>query len=85
MHKRTTTNRPSRTQSKTASKKDAAKAPAAKPATRAATLVRLARTLERSGKTEQALANYRQVVKDYPDTPSAKTAAERIKALEKKQ
>ena len=41
------------------------------------------RTLERSGKTEQALANYRQVVKDYPNTPSAKTAAERIKVLEK--
>ena len=42
-----------------------------------------ARTLERSGKTEQALANYREVVKDYANTPSAKTAAERIKAIEK--
>jgi YHS domain-containing protein len=69
--------------SKPAPKKDAAKKAASKGAARAATLVRLARTLERSGKTEQALANYREVVKDYPDTPSAKTAAERIKALEK--
>jgi YHS domain-containing protein len=64
-------------------RKDSAKTPASKPAARAATLVRLGRALERSGKTEQALANYRQVVKDYPDTPSAKTAKERIKALEK--
>jgi TolA-binding protein len=45
--------------------------------------VRLGRALERSGKTDQALANYRQVVKDYPDTPSAKTAKERLKDLEK--
>jgi YHS domain-containing protein len=62
-------------------KKEAAKTPAAKAAARAATLVRLGRALERSGKTEQALANYREVVKDYPNTPSAKTAAERIKAI----
>ena len=52
-------------------------------ASRAATLVRLGRTLERSGKTDAALTNYRRVVKDYADTPSAKTATERIKALEK--
>jgi YHS domain-containing protein len=68
---------------KPAPKKDSAKTPASKATARAATLVRLGRALERSGKTEQALANYRQVVKDYPNTPSAKTAAERIKALEK--
>ena len=67
---------------KPAPKKAAAKTPVTK-ASRAATLVRLGRTLERSGKTEAALANYRQVVKDYPDTPSVKTAKERIKALEK--
>jgi YHS domain-containing protein len=64
-------------------KKDATKKTVSKDAAKAATLLRLARTLERSGKTEQALANYRQVVKDYPDSSSAKTAADRIKALEK--
>jgi YHS domain-containing protein len=68
---------------KPAPKKGSAKTSAAKATARAATLVRLGRALERSGKTEQALANYRQVVKDYPDTPSAKTATERIKILEK--
>ena len=64
-------------------KKDAGKKTASKAASHAATLVRLGRALERNGKTAQALSNYRQVVQDYPDTPSAKTAAERIKQLEK--
>jgi YHS domain-containing protein len=59
-------------------KKDAAQTPAAK----AATLLRLGRALERAGKTDQALANYKQIVKDLSKTPSAKTASERIKALE---
>ena len=62
-------------------KKNAGKTAAAK----AATLLRLGRTLERTGKTDQALANYKQVVKDFPKTPSAKTAAERIKELEVKE
>ena len=60
--------------------KDASKTAASK----AATLLRLGRTLERAGKADQALANYKQVVKDFPKTPSAKTAAERIKELEAK-
>jgi YHS domain-containing protein len=64
---------------KPTAKKETAKTPAA----RAATLVRLGRALERAGKTEAALANYREVVKDFASTPSAKTASERIKALEK--
>jgi YHS domain-containing protein len=67
---------------KPAAKKDATK-PADSKASRAATLVRLGRTLERSGKTDAALTNYRRVVKDFAGTPAAKTAAERIKALEK--
>jgi YHS domain-containing protein len=66
--------------------KDAAKAPAPKAAAaRAATILRLGRALERAGKTDQALQNYRQVVKDFADTPSAKAAAERIKELEPKE
>ncbi len=69
---------------KAAPKKDTPKTVAAKAAARAATLVRLGRSLERAGKTDQALANYREVVKDFASTPSAKTAAERIKELEQK-
>ena len=48
---------------------------------KAASLLRLGQNLEKAGKTAAALDYYRQVVKLYPDTPSAKTAAERIKAL----
>jgi hypothetical protein len=70
-------------QSKSATNKSAAKSAASKPATRAATLLRLGRNLEKSGKTSAALTYFRQIVKDYPDTPAAKTAAERIKDLEK--
>ena len=44
-------------------------------------LDRVAQNLEKSGKTAAALTNYRQVVRLYPDTPSARTAADRIKAL----
>ena len=68
---------------KSAPKKD--KSAPAKAASRAATLVRLGRALERAGNTDQALSNYRRVVKDFADTPSAKTAAERIKELERNE
>jgi hypothetical protein len=63
--------------------KTAGQSPAPKPATRAAALLRLGRNLEKSGKTKAALSYFRRVVKDYPDTPAAKTAAARIKSLEK--
>jgi YHS domain-containing protein len=68
---------------KASSKPKAEPPPAAKPAARAATLLRLARSLEKDGKTTAALGYYRQIVKDYAATPSAKTAAERIKAIDK--
>jgi len=61
----------------------AAPPPAAKSPARAATLLRLGRSSEKDGKTTAALGYYRQIVKDYAGTPSAKTAAERIKALDK--
>ena len=48
---------------------------------RAASSLRLGQNLEKAGKTAGALDYYRRVVKDFPDTPSAKTAAARIKAL----
>lgn len=58
--------------------KDAA---AAKAASRAASQLRIAQSLDKAGKTAAALKYYKQLVKDYPGTPSAKTAAARIKAL----
>jgi YHS domain-containing protein len=77
---------PAESTSKTATAKTSAKrdtqVPATKPATRAASLLKLGQSLEKSGKTSAALGYYRQVVKDFPATPAAKTAAERIKALD---
>ncbi len=51
---------------------------------RAATLLKRGQDLEKIDKTAAALGYYRQVVKDFPGTPAAKTAAERIKAIEKR-
>ncbi len=53
-----------------------------KLAAKAATALRLAENLEKTGKTAAALRSYRQIVKDYPKTATARTAAERIKAIE---
>jgi YHS domain-containing protein len=63
-----------------AQKADAAKA-RTKPAARAATLLQLGQNLEKSGKPSAALDYYRRIAKEFPDTPSAKTATQRIKAL----
>jgi hypothetical protein len=54
-----------------------------KPAAKVASQLVLGQNLEKAGKTAAALKYYRQIVKDFPGTPSAKTAAARIKALEK--
>lgn len=67
-----------------ASPKGAAKAETGKPTTaasRAASLLRLAQNLEKARKIDAALTNYRQVVKTYPGTAAARTAAARIEAL----
>jgi hypothetical protein len=56
----------------------------ADPATRAATTLRSAQNLEKAKKVPAALGIYRQVVQDYPGTPEAKSAAERIRALDGK-
>jgi len=69
-------------QTKPAPKKDSARSAASKLASRAATLLRLGQSLEKAGKTTAALSYFRQIVKDFPDTPAARTAAERIKALD---
>jgi YHS domain-containing protein len=69
--------------SKAAARKNEPKTAASSPAARAAGLLRIARNLERSGKTEAALKEYKRIVKDFAETPVAKTAKQRIKALEK--
>jgi YHS domain-containing protein len=74
---------PVQTKAKTPSKPDNAKTTTVtKTANRAATLLRIAQNLEKDGKTDAALKNFRQIVKDFAGTPAAKTAAERIKALD---
>ena len=65
----------------TAAKKPARGKTAVDPVEKAASLLKLGQSLEKAGKLTGALGYYRQVVKDYPATPSAKTAAERVKAL----
>jgi YHS domain-containing protein len=59
----------------------AAKTDDDKNATKAASLLKIGQNLEKSGKTAAALKQYQDVVKKYPDTPAAKTAGARIKAL----
>jgi hypothetical protein len=54
---------------------------ASKNPAKAASLLQIGQNLERNGGTGAALPYYRRIVKDYPDTPAAKTAAARIKAI----
>jgi hypothetical protein len=58
-------------------KEATAKALAGRPAS----LLSIARNFERDGKTALAWENYRKVITDFPGTPQAREAAERIKAL----
>jgi YHS domain-containing protein len=67
---------------KTSTTKDDNQSAVSKQASRAASLLKLGQNLERSGKTAAALGYYRRVVKEFEKTPAAKTAAERIKALD---
>ncbi len=55
--------------------------PPPKNAARAASLLQIGQNLEKNGGGEAALTYYRRIVKDYPDTPAAKTAGQRIKAI----
>ena len=52
------------------------------PEVKAVRELRLGQNFEKGGKNALALEHYRKVVKDFPGTESAKTAAARIKALE---
>jgi hypothetical protein len=67
------------------SKKSAAATPASPPASRAAALLQIGQNLEKSGKTDAALGYFRRIVKEYPATPAAKTAAQRLKAITSRQ
>lgn len=40
-----------------------------------------AQAFEKSRKTKQALDAYRRIIKEYPDSPQAKIAGDRVKAL----
>ncbi len=51
------------------------------PELKAAMELGSAKTLEKSRKTKQALSGYRRIVQEYPESPQAKIAAERINAL----
>lgn len=51
---------------------------AEEPAARAATLLKLADNLRVGGKPAAAADYYKRIVKDFPGTPSAKAAAERL-------
>jgi YHS domain-containing protein len=64
-------------------KKAEPKTAASRSSSRAAGLLRIGQNLEKSGKTDAALENYKRIVKEFADTPAAKTAKQRIKALEK--
>jgi YHS domain-containing protein len=68
---------------KATSKKVDVRSAMEKDASRAATLLKLGQNLEKSGKTSAALEYYRRVVKDFAKAPAAKTAAARIRELEK--
>ena len=52
--------------------------------TKASSLLTQAQALEKSGKTSAALSYYKRIVDEFADTASAKTAAARVKALDKK-
>ena len=53
------------------------------PEAKAASDLRLGQAFERAGKAKQAVDTYKALVKKYPDTTAATTAADRIKALDK--
>jgi YHS domain-containing protein len=67
----------------TDSAKTAKSKKAADPAAKVASLLSQAQALEKAGKSAPALVFYRRIVKEYPKSAQAKTAAERVKALEK--
>lgn len=54
------------------------------PSIRAETMLRSAMNLEKAGKIPGALSFYRQITKDFPGTPQAQSAEERIEVLDRR-
>ena len=59
------------------------KPPEASPADKAASMLALADNYATAGKTDEARAKYKQVLKDYADTPAALKATKRLADLDK--
>ncbi len=78
----TTKNKPA-AKSKTETKPATAKVEKTDGAAKAVSLLSQAAAFEKSGKTTAALTYYKRIAKEFPDTPSAKTANTKIKALSK--
>ena len=57
---------------------------AANPSQKAAMELALAQTLDKSRRSKAALEAYRRIVREYPESPQANIAGERLKALRSK-
>ena len=55
--------------------------PSASPSSRARSLLRSAQNLEKMGKLAAAKSDYQQIIVDFPDSPEAKVASDRLKEL----
>jgi YHS domain-containing protein len=64
-----------------APKTEAPKKSASETESKAESLLNQAQALDKAGKSAPALIFYRRIVKEFEDSPAAKTAKERIKAL----
>jgi TolA-binding protein len=60
------------------------KATEAGPAEKAASMLALADNYSTVGRQDEARAKYQQIIKDYPDTPSAEKAKKRLMDIEKR-
>jgi hypothetical protein len=75
----------SKTRKQVETKDEKPGAPTPKPAAdKAAELLKRAQDLEKAGNKSAALIYYQRVVKEFAQTPQAKTAAQRVKALGEK-
>lgn len=62
----------------------AAAKPAADPNARAESMLKLGQNLEKAGKTAGAIEFYAKVIKQFPQSPQARSAEQRIKAIGKR-
>jgi YHS domain-containing protein len=78
----TTTPAPAGSPARPESTTDSVRPATAKKSGSGLSLLKLGQSLEKSGNTTAALGYYRRVVKDFAQTAAAKTAGERIKAID---